>query len=73
MARYEPIDERLEEVYRNFDKDLLPNILEDIIQGSQQPEMFSDILNTSNASADQSSVNQNNGPLTRFVISLSDC
>lgn len=70
MARYEPIDERLEEVYRNFDKDLLPNILEDIIQGSQQPELFSDILNTSN---DQSSTNQNNGPLTRFVMFFSDC
>ncbi|XP_028966493.1 GTPase-activating protein and VPS9 domain-containing protein 1 [Galendromus occidentalis] len=71
MARYEPIDERLEEVYRNFDKDLLPNILEDIIQGSQQPELFNDILNSTCPATDQTSTSQSNGPLTRNAVLIS--
>lgn len=66
MARYEPIDERLEEVYRHFDKELLPNILEEIIRGSQQTDLLSDLLNGSAVNTDPSvNTQDNSGPLTR--------
>lgn len=65
MSRYEPIDERLEEVYRQFDKELLPNILEEIIRGNQQPDLLSDLLNEFAVNGDPSTTTQDNGPLTR--------
>lgn len=65
MARYEPIDERFEEVYRQFDKELLPNILEEIIRGNQQPDLLSDLLNEFAVNNDPGTNTQDNGPLTR--------
>ncbi|XP_022686826.1 GTPase-activating protein and VPS9 domain-containing protein 1-like isoform X1 [Varroa jacobsoni] len=72
MARYEPIDERLEEVYRHFDKELLPNILEEIIRGSQQTDLLSDLLNGSAVNTDPSvNTQDNSGPLTRNAVLIS--